>query len=79
MKELMILLAKEMPVEILIEKLKEAIHDFENGGGDDAKRQLAFYCYMVSMRFMTEKQDTADTIQEFKSSEQLLAAFRQKS
>lgn len=33
MTELLIMLAKEMPVDMLIEKLKEATTDFENGGG----------------------------------------------
>lgn len=72
------MLAKEMPVEMLIEKLKEAITDFENGG-DESKKQLSFYCYMLSIRFSTENQDTVETVKDWNSSEQLLSAFRQKS
>lgn len=79
MHELMILIAKEMPEEILIDKMEEAFNQYRGGQTDEAKKSLALYSHMLALRLGTEGRDSIDVIKEFNNNHQLIRAFDQKS
>lgn len=75
MQSLLLLLAKEMPEENLLEKLSEAIEAHKIAPTEKTKESLAFYCSLMATRFATEGRDTFDVIKEFEQRKDLIKAF----
>lgn len=78
MTELLVILAKFMPEEILIDQLKEALEGYKTGD-KASKDKLAYTCILIATRFGTEEKDPMALAKEMSENRQLVNAFRQKS
>lgn len=65
MKELLIILSKSMPEEMLMQELKEATESYITDQNKESKSKLSMFCMMVACRFSTEQHDSHELITEF--------------
>lgn len=78
MTELLVIMAKLMPEEVLIDHLKEAIDEYKTGD-KGSKDKLAYICILIATRFGSEGKDPMEMAKELSENRQLVNAFRQKS
>jgi hypothetical protein len=77
MKELMIVLAKEAPLEILLEQLREAILKLKVVENEETKRTVLFHCYMMIYRLGSEGRSSFDVIKEVADASKILEHFKE--
>jgi hypothetical protein len=77
MKELVILLSKSMPIELLLEKLQDAILALKLAENEETKREALFYCQMLLIRLSTEGKETIDVIKDYNGAEKILDHFKE--
>jgi len=75
MKDLMLLLAKEMPEDMLVKELMKAVNEYSENPNEDTKRSLAMFAMMISLRFSTEDKGTLEIIEDMNKAEKLHNVF----
>ena len=53
MHQLAIIIAAATPTEILIDRLKESITEWEIHRDDDRLKEVAFHCHLITLKQMT--------------------------
>ena len=78
MTELLVIMAKMLPEEIIIDQLREALEGYKTGD-KASKDKLAYTCILIATRFGSEEKDAMEMAKEMSENRQLISAFRQKS
>jgi hypothetical protein len=78
MKELAILLAKALPMDMLLEKMQEALTEYKIIQSVENKNSMLFYCQLMMIRLSTEDRDTMEVVKEMVAAEKILEQFKEK-
>lgn len=66
MQELLIILAKEMPESILLQKLKDAIDAYSENKNPETKHTLDFHIMLAIYAMLTKEETVEETIGNMK-------------
>lgn len=78
MKELLIILAKTMSEDMLINKLEEAILEYKAIKTKESKKNLSMTCILALTKFSTENRDMESVLKEYKQQSETLRMFKNK-
>lgn len=79
MNELMIMYAKTVPEEFLINDLEESLTSYKINRNEETKERLKCSLLVLTTRLITEKRSTESTMKQFKERMDALKLFENRN
>lgn len=79
MKELLIMMSKVMTTDDIIEKLQEAITEYQKDNSKESKGKVSMFSTMLTINLTTEDHETMDVVEKFQQHEKEHEFFKTKT